>query len=186
MAFPVFASGDVLNASDMNAVGLWLITEVDIAAAATTNINNCFSSSYRNYLITSNLTTSANTGISVRLRASGSDNSTSNYNLGYRYGSITGVNNGDQQAGSQAQWNFHQSNLNRVMNMNLMLFDPQTANNTTGSFNNFVADNSTTSYFWFVGACSFNATTQFDGFSIYTGGAPTISGRIRVYGMRNT
>ena len=25
MSFPVFASGDVLNASDMNGVGLWLV-----------------------------------------------------------------------------------------------------------------------------------------------------------------
>jgi len=25
MTFPVFASGDVLNASDMNGVGLWLV-----------------------------------------------------------------------------------------------------------------------------------------------------------------
>lgn len=53
MSFPVFASGDVLNASDMNAVGLWLIKTQTVGTGVTSvNVTSAFSSTYDNYKIT--------------------------------------------------------------------------------------------------------------------------------------
>lgn len=52
MTYPVFASGDVLNASDMNAVGLWLVKTQTVGTAQTsTTVSSVFSSSYDNYKV---------------------------------------------------------------------------------------------------------------------------------------
>ena len=53
MTYPSFASGDVLNASDMNAVGLWLVkTQTVGSAVSSVTVTSAFSSTYDNYLIT--------------------------------------------------------------------------------------------------------------------------------------
>jgi hypothetical protein len=69
MSYPVFVSGDVLNASDMNAVGLWRVTGCTVTSvggtAATASdgvitigsgntsvtVANAFSADYRNYKV---------------------------------------------------------------------------------------------------------------------------------------
>ena len=87
MTFPVFASGDVLNASDMNAVGLWKLSTTTFSAVSSVSINNVFTSDYVNYKIIMRITASTTTGdatITMRLRASGTDSS-ANYNT-QRYG----------------------------------------------------------------------------------------------------
>lgn len=53
MGYPVFASGDVLNASDMNAVGLWLVkTQTVGSGVSSVTVTSAFSSTYDNYLVT--------------------------------------------------------------------------------------------------------------------------------------
>lgn len=52
MAFPSFASGDVLTASDMNAVGWWLVKTQTVGTAVTTvTVSSCFSTNYDVYRI---------------------------------------------------------------------------------------------------------------------------------------
>ena len=54
MSYPVFASGDVLTASDMNAVGLWLVKTVTIPASPVStavDVTSCFSADYENYQV---------------------------------------------------------------------------------------------------------------------------------------
>jgi len=52
MSYPVFASGDVLNASDMNGVGLWLVkTQAVGSAVASVTVTGAFSADYENYKI---------------------------------------------------------------------------------------------------------------------------------------
>ena len=56
MAYPTFSSGDVLNASDMNAVGLWLLeTKTLTASAGPIQFDNKFTTSYDNYLLAGHL-----------------------------------------------------------------------------------------------------------------------------------
>ena len=53
MSFPVFASGDVLNASDMNAVGLWLVKSQTIGTGVSSvTVTGAFSADYDSYRIT--------------------------------------------------------------------------------------------------------------------------------------
>ena len=49
---PTFSSGAVLTAAQMNSVGMWLVSSTTIGSAVSTvNIDGCFTSDYRNYLI---------------------------------------------------------------------------------------------------------------------------------------
>jgi len=60
MSFPVFASGDVLNASDMNAVGLWLVKSQAVGSGVTSvTVTGAFSADYDNYFIQYNGATTA-------------------------------------------------------------------------------------------------------------------------------
>lgn len=84
MGFPSFASGDVLTATDMNAVGLWLINETIVTSGTATSIsfNNVFSSSYANYkvLIDNFYTSAGPVGLNLRMRVGGADATGANYN----------------------------------------------------------------------------------------------------------
>lgn len=51
MGFPSFASGDVLTATDMNAVGLWKVNAVSGTNVAALQWDNIFSSTYNSYRI---------------------------------------------------------------------------------------------------------------------------------------
>ena len=51
MTYPVFASGDVLNASDMNGVGLWKISSTAITAGVSSITVSGFSADYDSYRI---------------------------------------------------------------------------------------------------------------------------------------
>ena len=80
MGYPTFVSGDVLNASDMNAVALWKVTSASFSAVGTVNVNSCFTSSYTNYRVIVKLSASStNQAVSMRMRASGADSSASYY-----------------------------------------------------------------------------------------------------------
>lgn len=84
MAFPVFSPGDVLNASDMNAVGLWKIGGATFSAVSGFNLpNGSFSATYVNYrlLVVIN-TVAADADFTGRMRASGTDDTGSNYQTG--------------------------------------------------------------------------------------------------------
>jgi hypothetical protein len=88
MTYPVFASGDVLNASDMNGVGLWLVkTQAVGTGVSSVAVTGAFSADYDSYLLTyAGGTMSADTGIKLQLGAS----STAYYGT-YVYGLYTGT-----------------------------------------------------------------------------------------------
>lgn len=58
MGYPTFAVGDVLAASDMNAVGLWKITKTSFTTQTNADITGVFSSSYDHYIAVFDFTTS--------------------------------------------------------------------------------------------------------------------------------
>lgn len=72
MTYPVFASGDVLNASDMNGVGLWLVKSQAIGSGvASVTITSAFSADYDNYrIVISGGVSSANGSVSLQLNNS--------------------------------------------------------------------------------------------------------------------
>ena len=86
MTFPVFASGDVLNASDMNAVGLWLVkTQTIGSGVSSVTVTGAFSADYDNYKITINGgSQSVSAGINLRMGTTAT---------GYQYFGIYGATN---------------------------------------------------------------------------------------------
>jgi hypothetical protein len=60
--------------------GLQLITSQSFSAVATVSVNNCFTSTYQNYMITMQMTTGATGNSLFRLRSNGSDASGNDYN----------------------------------------------------------------------------------------------------------
>jgi len=81
MGFPVFASGDVLNASDMNAVGLWLIRSQTVGSGVgSVTLSNVFSADYDNYrIIYSGGTLSTADTLPIQLQNSGGTSTTQYY-----------------------------------------------------------------------------------------------------------
>jgi hypothetical protein len=69
MTFPSFGAGEVLTATDMNAVGLWLIGSTTFSNTATPFINGCFSSEYQNYKVQIVTQASSPCDLYVRLRS---------------------------------------------------------------------------------------------------------------------
>ncbi len=64
MTYPSFASGEVLTAADMNAVGLWLVkTQVVGTGVSSVAVTGAFSAEYEKYLVTLSGGTSSTTCI---------------------------------------------------------------------------------------------------------------------------
>lgn len=147
------------------------------SGATSVSINNCFTSTYTNYLVIfENMAAASGTSVNFRMRASGSDNTTSNYDQGNHavgYGGSTG-GEAASNASEFRMWGSVGSGSEKA-NMVFFINNPQTATQTTwcGTGNNNDAGYRTSG--------QFNGTTQFDGFSIYCG--QNLSGNITVYGL---
>lgn len=163
------------------ASGMTFITSSTFTTSSAVNINNCFTSTYENYFLLTAFTASSATSLSLRLRVSGADNTTANYNsqrivangATISGGGITAATSWQQVAYTGADTNnFFQ----------LWVARPQTADNTT-----FLGDgiSTNTTITELKSAGFFTATTQFDGISIIPV-AGTITGTVRVYGLQNS
>jgi hypothetical protein len=160
--------------------GLTQVANVSFSAVSSIAIDNIFTSSYTNYEILINLTGTATANHTLNMRASGATNSTSNYSYGsyvviYGSNTVTGaqaVNITTWSEGSRANAGDASATQWKVYNPQLAAKTFVQANTTDGSITRNVG-------------MIFNATTQFDGFILQpTSG--TITGNIRVYGLRNS
>jgi hypothetical protein len=183
MSYPDFVSGDVLNASDMNAVGLWLVKSSTFTTAATCPMESVFSSNYRNYKIFVSLTGSA----------------ANNHNLIFytgtntEYTSLTIVRYGWYYSTGGVFTNFYGTGLNTVFVNNqsstaanistseLTVFSP---NSSTVRTNVNVNSMDASSGLVIFNQNIVDATTAFTGFVIKPGSG-TLTGNIQVYGMKN-
>jgi hypothetical protein len=151
-------------------------------SAASQSLNNVFTSTYENYFIALNVTSkSATTPIQIRLRASGSDNTTSNYQSIATYTQINAGSTGDSKLAAGTAYQL--SDVGDLM-QTFNIMNPQTAQSTVllgmQSVFKIATDFYSTRFSGY-----FNATTSFDGLTIYpTSG--TFTGTIRVYGIANS
>lgn len=153
--------------------------EVTFTAVNSISLNGVFTSSYENYRITYRALSSANVVLFCRLRASGSDNTTtSSYvvQLVRSIGtSVTAINP------TNTYWDsFGGSNTAYGCTASYDIFRPQLAAATTflGQFfdgTNYIAANS--GYH--------TQATAYDGFTLYPSSG-TITGTIRVYGYKKS
>ena len=156
--------------------GMTLITSQALSSTATLNINDCFSTTYRNYLIIMEVTGTAAEGISCRLRVSGSD-STTNYNFQYLEAKDTTITGA--RATSQNTWNVQATRTSGTTMVTMTLNSPFEATSTS-----FVAPGidpvGTISISHYAGVNT--NSTSFTGITFFqtTG---TMTGNVSIYGL---
>ena len=177
MTFPVFASGDVLNASDMNAVGLWLVKSQTIGTAVSSvQVTSAFSADYDAYkIIVSGGVCSQNSDLRLTLGAS-----TTTY---YYAGSIRtyGGTTINFELANGAFWLVGTGSANNL-HINVDLISPFAAKQTAyicglGYPNISGAGGSTGGFH--------DTATSYTSFTITPSGGTLTGGTIRVYGYRN-
>ena len=180
MGYPAFASGDVLNASDMNAVGLWKIAAGNFSTGVTTfDINDIFSSNYASYrILFRGIQTSGSNAVNIRFKNSGGTSQT-NYSYGGTFRTFAGIA-GDNTLNAGTLWLCcFASNTNRT-SASMDIHNPNTTEFTT--FNTMATN-------FDAGAqnSGIHATaTAYTGITVLTNSAVTFTaGSYVVYGYRN-
>lgn len=185
MTYPVFATGDVLPASDMNAIGLWKVTTATATNQSTLSINNCFTNNFDNYRIIFMLTAvSANVNFYWRLRASGTDSTAGYYWGGLRVGTLgtSSVNANSPRPGAEVNPSFLSSAIPQGTST-IELSRPNESVNTPFTFvENF---NDTTDQQIRSGGGIHLVASAYDGITFGVAGGATMSGIVRVYGWRD-
>ena len=148
---------------------------------------NTFTATYTNYRFFLQLTAvTADSDFTMRLRAAGTDNTTSNYRSSSN--GILSTGSGFNVVGDgQTSFNMAESdpglNLYSVV---LDIFSPQAANNTiiAGSLSGL--NKASSGVFGVHASCTFNATTSFDSLTFISSTASSITGFYKVYGYANS
>ncbi len=153
---------------------------VTFSAASTVSLNGCFTSTYDNYkIIVSNLTASTGVSVYMRLRTSGTDNSSNIYYQQQQFNSSTTVSTVRQ---TSTQWTVGAAEATNANFSTLELFSPQTTTRTKGLVT-WVQGTITTPETLFQ-TMTHDSATQFDGVTIISSSG-TITGTVRVYGYKN-
>ena len=155
------------------------IANFSFTNSAAALVDSVFTSAYTNYKVFVNISGTNTVNCTLGMRASGSTNTTANYTYGsyaIQFGGTT-VSGASNQNGTT--W-FEGARIQagEPSGTELTFYNPQLAIKT------FVQATTTDTQISRTVGMFFNGTTQFDGFALTpTGG--TITGNIRVYGIRN-
>lgn len=150
--------------------------KVSFSAAQSLSVNGVFDSTYDNYLIVIGTDCSAQSGWSMRLRASGSDATSGDYAKQYFYADGTGVAGGRTTA--TTSWSI--TAFSNVWNgLQIYVYAPGLAQASAFRSISAVSYNGAYIEDW-VGTT--NLTTAFDGFTIYTT-IQNVTGSLHVYGL---
>jgi hypothetical protein len=151
-------------------------------SASNVAIDNCFSSTYKNYKVIFTITAAtaspARWGLFVRLRTGGSDNTSNNYrynNIQYDWSSGAA----EQDKNEDTSLAYVTSLDNGLTQLTFDFINPfatnvtwvagMPSNKTAGGFANFM----------------YNATTSFDGFKVQCDQATQLTGEYAIYGYGN-
>ena len=163
------------------ASGLTYITGATFTTSSAVNVNNCFSATYKNYLILGSITSnSTQVNVGIRMRASGTDNTTSDYDrssISNFSANLTGGNSLNQSSWTEVISTYASSTGN---NFRIEMFNPFATENTTGFATSTSFDSSNNNQ-QLVGLDK-PVTTSFDGFSLIAN-TGTITGYYKVYGL---
>jgi hypothetical protein len=89
-----------------NSAGMVLVTTSAFSASTSHSVNNCFSTTYTNYLLIVDMDSTADDALLMRLRVSGSDNATAgNYKWASQYTDYAGGTGTGNGGGSATSWN---------------------------------------------------------------------------------
>lgn len=156
--------------------------QITFSAASTISVNGVFDSTFETYLVTVNITTTSSAmALGFRMRAGGTDNSASSYIT-----TLNGVTSGGTAA------NIASSGTSNILtylptgyaggSANLTVINPAVASATKILAATSGSDSGYTQFTGRSGSLLHNVSSAFDGFTIQSGGAATLTGSIRVYG----
>lgn len=180
-----YTSGQIVQAvpTGINSAFVYLTGGSFSGVTSVSLPTNTFTSSYRNYRLFFQITSStADADISMRLRASGSDITTSNYDNVWWVIANTGGSSLTSSL-SQSSWTMGEvDSANPWCYINLDVIAPQVTTNTfvTGQYS-FV-DKAGSNYITRTGSGVFRLTTSVDALSVISSVASSITGVYRVYG----
>ena len=181
-ALPIGTANQVLRVNSGGTAPEWaaaatgalaLTKAQSFTTSATINVNDCFSTTYKNYLIlVNNTATSGNFDLNFRLRVSGADETAANYN---HFGIfMDGSSTTSVGASSADKWEI--GNSIGIGFYQLWIHTP-----FESAVTGFEALNGSTSRYRIKGG-NYNASTSFTGFSLLTS-ANNMTGTLRVYGL---
>lgn len=183
---PDFSVGQVLTAAHMDAVGLWLIDEVSVTAAADLIVDGCFSNQFQNYRIVWSGETSSNAGVFFRFRGGtpAADRMATQYiSMGLdRNGATLATFGSDVKADNLYFSNSGGSTC--LASATYDIFRPFESVRTGIIWSTFFEWTSN-AFFYRAGGGYYDTTDSNTGFKIYTSGGPTQTSTVRVYGYRN-
>jgi len=157
--------------------GLVLIgTPTTFTSSSAVNINDVFSSTYDNYRVVANFTSTPSTDLLFRYRVSGADDTTSNYYLQGQ--DVNGSSTNSFRLTAEDKGRFGTSSSTEssfVVDMFSPFLGFKKRAQSVAQRGSIVLPE--IAFFW----NTFNATTSFTGFTVYPN-TSTISGTIAVYG----
>ena len=155
---------------------------VNFSGVSTVSLNNCFNSTYRNYKVIIDYVPATTSGaFSLRLRSSGSDNSTSNYQRSIIY---MGASTPLQTRASQSDWSLLGNLANDYYSLSFDVFTPFASLHTHAIGSTGYRNTSTTANEINNVQLGFSGTNSFDGISLLANG-PNITGTVSVFGYNN-
>lgn len=177
------ASSDLTNGSDIiyptSVAGSGVTLsggEVSFSAATTVSVNGCFTSTYQNYQVLIAYSVSASAFVNSRYRSAGTDDSASNYFQQYLSAVNTAV--GGLSSTATSQYTAFAASTDPHYSV-VQISGPNLAAQTSLLAANLRSDG--IMHF----SCKKNTTTQYDGFSLIPASG-TVTGKMRIYGMRNS
>jgi hypothetical protein len=191
----VGANGTVLTANSAQADGVeWavipdsgmtLINTTTFSGSSSQSITSVFTSTYDNYFVTVDYDSSTALDLRMRLRTTSDDTGSGTYQThALLYGSDGGsLNYADNGTAGFSRWTFNTGTYRAHADM--LICGPNLASvqtNWTGRF--AYRANGGVGYDAFWGGNT-TTTTQYTGFTFYPS-TGTITGTVRVYGMRNS
>jgi len=175
MTYPTFNNGDALPASDLNAIGLWLVKSQTVGAGVTAvGVTNAFPSDYNAFKVVYQGGV-ASTGITIGINL-GASSTAYSMSLPYvTYGSATpagtSVNGG-------TYWALAGYGTASGVGLNVDIFDPNLARFTRG-FGWYVSENEAGAW-----AGIHKVATAYTDMTLSFFGGTATGGTISVYGYR--
>ena len=177
-----YYSGSAWVAIGGGSGALVYITAATPSGSSAANINNCFTSTYQNYLVVFNLAGSTGTNLSMRLRNGGSDVTGSNYSYYGQSIQISGTSGAWYNANG-TKWDINDLATVKTTGV-ITIMNPQQTDYTTAQCASTRLTNGTTGRY-VTQALAYNASVSSDGFSLFPDSG-TFTGSVRVYGIANS
>lgn len=179
MTYPIFSNGQVLPASDLNAIGLWLVKSQTVGTGVSSvTVTGAFSADYDNYRIIytdGSASSTSNVGLTLGSTATG-------YYGFLSYGTAGGGTLYGANTNNGASWNYSGDTTSSGITVDVDLFNPYKTMRTQLS-SRYMGTGTGAAFGTYQGLL--NNSTSYTAFTLTPGNGTITGGTIRVYGYRN-